>query len=659
VSVAAERVASIPPLAANQWWRHKLVLVGAVIGAMVIVYQAWSTGYQWPAALEWKSLSGNLDSFQTWLSDQQSAAHPSFVFSVLNGISTGLDDFVSWLARTFHDLTWAGTTALGVLVTLRFGGVRAGLWVLGAFASFAARGLWEDCVQTFALMFAAVILSLAIGVPLGVLAGRSSRVRRTITPVLDAMQIVPAFAYLMPIVILFSVGPGAAVITTMIYSVPPAVRITALGIRGVPENTVEAAASMGATRWQMLFKVQLPLARKMLLLSVNQTILFALSMVVIAGLINTGQGLGSLVTNGLNTNPAVAILAGAAIVIMAIAIDRATEAMAERTDPARMHVTDAVRRRLRLATLVSGAGVGLAVGIGYALDAGSAYSNAGGAPAWLQGRIQSALNYVEDPSTFVFTITSWIGNHLVQYGLEPLRNFFIQTPSPIMLAGMTVIAFLLSGLRPGLTTFAMMAVIGVVGEWNSAMDTASQVLVALVLTMLVAFPLGVWVAESARAAKIVRPVLDVLQTLPQLVYLIPFIYLMPVSIVPGIMASVLYAAPVVIRLVAAGIREVTPNTVEAANAFGATRMQVLLKVKIPLARDAIMLGVNQGIIMVLAVVVIGGLVGSGGLGYEVAQGLQRDAFGQGVVASLAILALGIALDRVTRGSRRPRLEGIR
>jgi glycine betaine/proline transport system permease protein len=445
----------------------------------------------------------------------------------------------------------------------------------------------------------------------------------------------------------------------MIYSVPPAVRITALGIRGVPENTVEAAASMGATRWQMLLKVQLPLARKMLLLSVNQTILFALSMVVIAGLINTGQGLGSLVTNGLNTNPAVAILAGAAIVIMAIAIDRATEAMAERTDPARMHVTDAVRRRLRLATLVSGAGVGLAVGIGYALDAGSAYSDAGGAPAWLQGRIQSALNYVEDPSTFVFTITSWIGNHLVQYGLEPLRNFFVQTPSPIMLAGMTVIAFLLSGLRPALTTFAMMAVIGVVGEWNSAMDTASQVLVALVLTMLVAFPLGVWVAESARAAKNVRPVLDVLQTLPQLVYLIPFIYLMPVSIVPGIMASVLYAAPVVIRLVAAGIREVTPNTVEAANAFGATRMQVLLKVKIPLARDAIMLGVNQGIIMVLAVVVIGGLVGSGGLGYEVAQGLQRDAFGQGVVASLAILALGIALDRVTRGSRRPRLEGIR
>jgi glycine betaine/proline transport system permease protein len=659
VSVAAEPLAAAALPGPRPWWRGRYGLVAAVVVAMAIVFQEWRNGYLWPSALEWHSLGGSLDHFQAWLSDNRNASNPNVVFDVFNGFASFLDNLVSWLATVFHDLTWAGTTALGALVVLRFGGVRATLWVLGAFVSFAAMGLWEESVQTFALMFAAVFLSLAVGMPIGVLAGRSDRFQRLITPVLDAMQIVPAFAYLMPVVILFSVGPGAAVITTMIYSVPPAVRITALGIRGVPANTVEAATAMGATRWQTLLKVQFPLARKMLLLSVNQTILFALSMVVIASLINTGQGLGSLVTTGLNTNPALAILAGAAIVIMAISIDRATGAMAERTDPARLHVTDAVRRRLRFPTLTTGSSVGLAVGIGYVLGAGSAYSDAGGAPVWLQAQIQSALNYVEDPSTFVFTITSWIGNHLVQYGLEPLRNFFVETPAPVMLAGLTVIALLLSGLRPAITTFAMLCVIGVVGEWSSAMDTASQVLVALVLTMIVAFPLGVWVAESERVSRVLRPVLDVLQTLPQLVYLIPFIYLMPVSIVPGIIASVLYASPVVIRLVAAGIREVTPNTVEAANAFGATRAQVLLKVKIPLARDAIMLGVNQGIIMVLSVVVIGGLVGSGGLGYEVAYGLQQGQFGAGVVASLALLALGIALDRVTRGNRRPRLEGSR
>jgi len=155
-------------------------------------------------------------------------------------------------------------------------------------------------------------------------------------------------------------------------------------------------------------------------------------------------------------------------------------------------------------------------------------------------------------------------------------------------------------------------------------------------------------------SRTLRPINDVLQTLPQLVYVIPFVYLFPVSYVPGLIASVLYAFPVVVRLVERGVRDVAPHAVEAAGAFGATRRQILVKVKVPLARDAIMLGVNQGIIMVLAVVVIAGLVGSGGLGYEVAQGLQRNEFGLGVVASLAILAMGIALDRVTQGERRAR-----
>ena len=659
MAVAAERVASAPVHVVRPWWRNRFVLSGLVVVGMVIAYKAWPNGYPWPAALEWNSLPTDLNNFQSWLSDQQGAANPSVFFTILNGISTGLGDFVSAIASLCHKLTWAGTFVAGVLIALRLGGARAALWVVFALTSFAVMGLWEPAVQTFALVFASVVLSLAIGVPLGIVAGRSDRFLGVITPVLDAMQIVPAFAYLMPIVILFSVGPGAAVITTMIYAIPPAIRITALGIRGVPANTVEAAQAMGSTEQQVLLKVQVPLARKMILLGVNQTILFALSMVVIASLINTDPGLGGLVTGGLNTNPALAILAGIAIVIMAISIDRSTEAMAERTDPARMHLTDEKRRRLRIETGATALAIALTVGIAYALDAGAVYVNAGNAPAWLLSKIQWWLDRIEDPNNFIFTVTNWIGTHLVQYGLQPLLNFFTQTPSPVMVGGLTLIAFLLSGWRPAVTTFAMLCVIGVLGEWDSGMNTASQVIVALILTMLVAFPIGVWVAESKRAERAVRPVLDILQTLPQLVYLIPFVYLFPISYVPGIVAGVLYAAPVVIRLVSAGIRDAPANTVEAAVSFGASKNQVLRKVKIPLARDAIMLGVNQGIVMVLAVVVIGGLVGSGGLGYEVAYGLQQGQFGPGVVASIAILALGIALDRVTRGSRRARLEGSR
>jgi glycine betaine/proline transport system permease protein len=650
----AQAAGSLAAPAPAVWWRGKTGAAVAVAIAIVVAYFIWKNQMQWPAALTWNSLAHDLDNFQAWLSNNRNVPHPSIVFRVFNGVASFLDHLVGWLTSFFLKLTWAGTTALGTLVVLRFGGRRAALIVLAAFVSFAAMGVWDPSVRTFALTFASVGLSLAIGIPLGVWAGRSDRFLRVVTPVLDAMQIIPAFAYLMPIVILFSVGPGAAVATTLIYAIPPAIRITALGIRGVPKNTVEAAEALGATRTQTLLKVQLPLARRMLLLSVNQTILFALSMVVIAGLIG-GQGLGAVVTSGLYSDPAEALVAGFAIVIMAIALDRATEAMANRTDPTHRHLTEGKRRRLQLFTLACTAGVGLATGLGYAFGASSSWSRYT-LQSWLLARIQSVLNYVQNPGTFVFHITSPIGNFLVQYGLTPLQDFFVQTPWPAMVFGLAAIAYLLSGLRPAVTTLAMLALIGLTNEWTNAMNTLSQVLVATVFTLLVGIPLGVWAAESLRARQTMRPVLDVLQTLPQLVYIIPFIYLMPVSIVPGVLASVLYAAPVVIRLVEAGIREVSPHPVEAADSFGATRLQQLLKVKIPMARDAIMLGVNQGIIMVLAVVVIAGLVGGGALGYDVAQGLQQSLFGQGVLASLAILALGIALDRVTQGRRRKRIE---
>jgi glycine betaine/proline transport system permease protein len=624
---------------------------------MLAAYFGWKNQGAWPAALTWNSLSPHLDRFQVWLSNNRNLPHPNVAFRIFNGFANFLDDLVSWLTRFFYYLKWSGTATLGTLVVLRFGGRKAALGTLLAFASFAALGLWDDSVQTFALMFAAVGMSLAVGVPLGVLAGRSARFNRTITPVLDAMQIIPAFAYLMPVVILFSVGPGAAVVTTMIYAVPPAIRITALGIRGVAPNTVEAAVALGATRWQVLSKVQLPLARRMLLLSVNQTILFALSMVVIAGLIG-GAGLGDAVTNGLYTDPAFAIFAGAAIVIMAIALDRATEAMANRTDPAQRHLTAAKAQVLRLYTAACAVAVVVAAVLGHVLGAGTVWSR-WTAQDWLRGYVQRALDYIQNPSTFLFRdLTNPTGAFIVQHGIQPLRTFFIATPWPVTLAGLVVIAFLLSGLRRAVVAALMLLIVGLVGEWANAMDTFSQVLVATVLTVIVGLALGVWAAESRTVSRIVRPINDVLQTLPQLVYIIPFIYLMPVSGVPGVVASVLYASPVMIRLVQRGIEGVSPESIEAATSFGATRAQVLLKVKIPLARDAIMLGVNQAIIMVLAVVVIGGLVGSGALGYEVAQGLQRNAFGQGVLASVAILALGIALDRVTqgRGAARARSE---
>jgi len=662
VAVASGRLAAPAIAPPSSRWRGRPMLVGAVVAVMVVVFAVARGEAPWPGDLTWSGLPGQLDSLQGWLLEQRTAADPNVIFALLDAFRAVADWLVSSLLSALEWMTWVGTAAAGVLVVLRFGGWRAALVVLAAFVAFALMGLWEESVQTLALMLAAVLLSLALGMPLGVAAGRSPRVHRALTPVLDAMQIVPAFAYLMPVVILFSVGPAAAVICTMIYAVPPAVRITALGIRGVEPDTVEASQAMGATPAQTLFKVQLPLARRQLLLSVNQTIMFALSLTVIAGLIG-GRGLGDVVTSGLYSNAALALLAGGAIVIMAIALDRATAAIADRTDPAHRHLTDAGRRRARLVTLGLVGAVAVIVLAARALGAEPSYPDEFETATYVYGAtiqdtllsaIQTVLDYVQDPASLVFGITEPIGNFLVQYALEPLRVWLVEMPWFATVLGLTAVAFLVSGLRPALTVAAMLLAIGIMGVWEPAMDTASQVLVATALAVAVGIAVGVWAAESPRVEKALRPLLDTLQTLPQLVYIIPFIYLMPVSRVPGVVASVLYAVPVVIRLVTSGVRGVAPAAVEAASAFGATRGQVLVKVKVPLARDAIMLGVNQGIILVLAVVVIGGLVGSGALGDAVARGLQRNEFGEGVVASLAILALGIALDRVTqsRGRRR-------
>jgi glycine betaine/proline transport system permease protein len=661
--LVTERPIVAPVLSHRPWWRGKPVQVALVAAGMWIAYRALRLEYPWPESLAWNSLQFKLDEFQVWLIEQRSAEDKSLIFTIFDGFRVLVDELVAWFTELLSWMTWVGTTVAGILLVWRFGGRRAAAFTLVAFATFALSGLWLASMETLALMLVAVVLSLLVGIPLGVAVGRSRRVERLVRPVLDAAQIVPAFAYLMPVVILFSVGPAAAVVATMVYAIPPAVRITALGIRGVAVNTVEAATSMGTTTRQILTKVQLPLARRMILLGVNQTILFALSMVVIAGLIG-GGGLGAVVNSGLFTTPSLAILAGFVIVVMAIALDRSTEAIADRTDPAKHHLDTSSRRRLRLQTLAVGIAIAGAVIVSKLVGVSGSYPETGPRgrtvtlQAWLLDRIQGVLDRVQDPTSFIFSITEPTSIFILQKLLLPLQQFLVEGPWFTTLLGLTLVAYVVSGLRPAITTFVMLGAIGVTGVWALAMDTLSQVLVATLIAVVIGVGLGIAASESRTVSKAMRPINDVLQTLPQLVYIIPFIYLMPVSIVPGIVAGVLYAFPVVVRLVERGINDVAPEAVEAAGAFGATRRQVLTKVKVPLAGDAIMLGVNQGIIMVLAVVVIGGLVGSGGLGYEVAQGLVRGYFGQGVIASFAILALGITLDRVTQGTRTKRKEGL-
>jgi glycine betaine/proline transport system permease protein len=622
--------------------------VGAVLATLLVLFVLLEGQFPWPAGLIYP-LSQRLDTLYEWIVDNQNS-HWLFLY-FFNHIANFLDQLVSYLNSVLVWLSWVGVTATATLIALRWSGWRIALLVLCSFLSFGLLGVWEESMETLSLMLAAVLVSLAVGIPAGVLAGRSDRFDKVITPVLDVMQIVPAFAYLMPVVIFFSVGNPAAVIATVVYAVPPAVRITALGVRGVARESVEMAESLGATRRQVLFGVQLPLALRSIMLGVNQTIMMALSIVIIASLIG-GGGLGDTVISALSfVDVGLAMVASSAIVIMAIALDRSTEAAAVRMDASRHpeggRSTARFSPRALTAALV--AAIAVFALTARALAVGS-FPETVGAGDLIAGVINDAITWVQDPTKPVYPVTSWLGDHLLLWGLEPLRVFLTGSPWWAVIGAAAAIALIVSGVRQMIIAGVLLTAIGVMGVWGAAMDTASQVLVSTVLTLFFGVALGIVAAETPRFESAIRPIQDALQTLPQIVYLIPIVALFSIGRVPGVIASVLYATPVVVRLVVVGIKEVSPAAVEAARAFGASRAEVLLKVKIPLARPAIMLGINQGIIMVLAVVIVAALVGGGGLGYGVVVGLQRAEFGDGAVASLAILALGIVLDRVTRGN---------
>jgi glycine betaine/proline transport system permease protein len=213
------------------------------------------------------------------------------------------------------------------IVSWRAGGVKLAVGSIATLVFIGLLGMWEETMITLAMVFSSVVFCTMVGIPLGICAGRSDRFDRLLRPALDGMQTTPAFVYLVPIVMLFSIGNVAGVLATIIFAMPPIIRLTSLGIRQVHPELVEAALAFGATSWQVLLKVQIPLALPTIMAGLNQTIMMALSMVVIAALIGAG-GLGAPVVRGLNTlDIGLATIGGLSIVLIAIILDRITQSL--------------------------------------------------------------------------------------------------------------------------------------------------------------------------------------------------------------------------------------------------------------------------------------------------------------------------------------------
>jgi glycine betaine/proline transport system permease protein len=236
--------------------------------------------------------------------------------------------------------------------------------------------------------------------------------------------------------------------------------------------------------------------------------------------------------------------------------------------------------------------------------------------------------------------------------LEALETMLVDTPWPVVMSVIVITAWRLAGPRVAIFTLAALAYLAVLGYWEKSMSTVALLGTAALICILVGVPLGVWFSRSDRAYSVGRPVLDFMQSMPAFVYLIPVIAFFGTGKPPGVIASIVFGLPPIVRLTNLGLRQVPLDIKEAAEAFGATKWKILTGVEIPLALPSIMTGINQTILFCLSAVVIAALIGAKGLGFDVLVALQYAAKGQGVLAGLAILFCAMVIDRIVQGSFR-------
>jgi glycine betaine/proline transport system permease protein len=536
-------------------------------------------------------------------------------------------------------LSWLAVVLLVVALGQWAGGLR--LAILGglAFLYLAVFGQWTPAMVTLASIVVAVPLGVAGGLMLGLAAFRWRWFERAIQPFLDLMQTVPVFAYLVPILVLFGFGPVAAILATLVYAMPPMVRVTVVGLREVPAGVSELGRMIGCTPRQMTWRVMVPAAMPHLMVGVNQVIMLSLNMVIIASMIGAG-GLGYDVLTALRRlDIGGGLEAGLAIVVLAVALDRLSQAAAVRETRV---ITGEASRPLRDPVVVAALALAFAATVGaFLVPALATYPE-----AWTITTGPLFSDLIAWINVTFFDTLEAIKTAMLVGLLVPVKRFLLALPWSVVVAFVTVLGWSVGGLRLAALAGILSFLIVAVGLYEEAMTTVYLCGVSVAVAAAIGIPIGIAASSRPRLWAFVRVVIDTLQTLPSFVYLIPVVMLFRVGDFTAMIAIVAYAIVPAIRYTAVGLMRVDPQMIEAGIVSGCTPRQLLAKVRLRLAVPEILLGLNQTVMLALSMLVITALVGTRDLGQEVYIGLTKADVGRGVVAGLAVAFIAIIVDRL-------------
>ncbi len=536
-------------------------------------------------------------------------------------------------------LPWVVIAVTFGMIGYALAGWRLALISGGTFVWIAVMGQWKWAMETLSVIVVAAPLSILLGLALGTLAWRSRLAERIINPLLNIAQSLPHFAYMIPVVVFIGVGPKAGAIVTVIFSVPPMIRMTLLGLRGVSPEIIESGKMSGATRWQLMTRVRLPAARTELLIGVNQVIMQSLAMVVLASFIGM-PGLGQKLLQLLQAlKIGLSVEIGITIVLLAVVLDRLSKAWAMKQPEHHAPGASFVQRHrawVIWAVLVA-AGFALALLDPYFVEVErkQALSLAGPIDALVGGFID-----------IISPVTDWLRWFLITWVLIPVRDAFLWLPTSAVLVFLAGVGWRIGGARSALICLAFFLPIALSGWWDRAMITVYTVTVAVTLALIIGVPLGLFGAGNPRRAGRFLLVCDTLQTFPSFIYLIPVVMLFGVNDVAVVAAVVVFATVPIIRYTIEGLRNIPPEIVESAEMSGGTKAQILWHVKLPLAVPTLVVGANQSIMFALFMVIIAAFIGTQDLGQEMQRALSSTDVGKGLVLGLAVAFMGLMADHL-------------